>query len=194
VTAPNKIAPRYGPVQPYFKITLPDNLVRDLRCYLECSDADMERATAEIEYRLSMYDAERVSLDQAPSMASIKAEVKPIIEAIYGLLDRLETLTPATLGSINEKRTGSFKDTINVDEGILFIARFGETFKPIMYDKTNSQGGHNKLDARRILIISLADIYKNFVKLPITGSADFISEILEWRKIDVSDKEIAKHI
>ena len=98
-----------------------------------------------------------------------------------GLLDKLESLSPSTLSAIHANQIDSpCKVGISIDDGILFLARFGELFKPVVFDNTReSRGGTNKEEALRILVVSLADIHQRFsLNLNEQSLYDFINETI----------------
>jgi len=171
--------PKCGLVQPYEPPELSEDLINDLQnIYLGVSDAEMSKVKAHIEHQLGAYRADLISLDKAPTLASIQAEVEPVLSLANKLSDALEALTTSSLSALNMK---SLEGGTPVDEAMLSLARLREASKSVIFDsKKESRGGSNRQVARHVLILGLADIYRKFAVNRNTNEVyDFILEILE---------------
>jgi len=185
---------RCGPVQPFNPPELSDQLIKDLQSFLEVSDVEMHEVTIEIETRLGMYRAELISLDKKPSMASVKSEIKPIVTLISQLEHALIEITPASLSIIYDKNIGQRDVTSLLKELPFLLALLDVALTPVLLDESEARG-NLPMEARRILIISLADIYANSAhEASSTNRDDFIIEVLEDQSIPVPNKRILNEI
>ncbi len=185
---------RSGPVQPFTQPELNEELKNNLQCFLNVSDVKMHKVAIEIGVRLGMYRAELISLDKKPSIASVKAEIEPIVTLIRALEQALLEMTPASLNIIYEKNIGQRDVASLLNEAPVLLGGLEFAFTPVLLDESEARG-NAPMNARRILIISLADIYANSAsEASSTNRDDFIIEVLEDQKIPVINKRMLSEI